>query len=354
MRKWLLHIIYIGILGSIAVACSNENLILDSVDKEHIQVTFTLSMSSPVTSRATESWGNNTNSALDEDAYDNRIETDRLQVLFYDDNTNTCLGKVEDIVVFRTESENIYQFMGSVNIENAIDYTLPSCKVMVFANTDEVTTGTDLTNLTFDFSKNKSMNIPMWGVASFTNLRLAPGTHTDLKTIYLLRAMAKVKVELSSKLADKYELKEVKLEDYNTRGYSLPKSYAEIDNTTSLDILQGFNPLDSRASQPYVFSKKEDGSYIAYMPECDNTSQRATPAKIKVTLNDKEYTIDFKDYNNGGNTFFDVIRNHYYSFEITKIGEDAVGLSFQYQVIDWTSIDNGTLNFGNGNGSVTK
>lgn len=330
MRNWLLHIVFIGLLGSIVVACNNEGLIPEFGDEDRIHVTFTLSMSNPMTSRASESWGENTNGELG-DYYDNQIDPNSLQVLICDMD-GTPKVKVEHLLYYRTADKlNIYKFEGDFKVSP--DDIGTDCKIMVFANCPEVEITTDLSGfLPYIYDKNKG--IPMWGVKSVT-LNLAPGSYNDLEKIDILRAMAKVQVKLAEQV-NEYTLEGVNLINHNTDGYSLPISYTEIANTTSLDILQGFNPLESRASQSYVFSKKEDGSYIAYMPECDNTSKGVTPAKIKVTLNDKEYTIDFKDYNNGGNTSFNVIRNHYYSFVITGVGETNMNLQLKYRAMPWT------------------
>ena len=87
MKKWLLYIIYICVLGMLMGSCSNcldEDTSSLATDK--ISVTFTLAMNA-TSSRAiiTDETGN---------SYENQIDADGLQVLFYDANGTKCLGKV--------------------------------------------------------------------------------------------------------------------------------------------------------------------------------------------------------------------------------------------------------------------
>lgn len=56
---------------------------------------------------------------------------------------------------------------------------------------------------------------------------------------------------------------------------------------------------------------------------------------------------------NGDGDIFDVIRNHSYLFNI-KLNTIEIDAELQYQVMDWTEVDNGELDFGDGGGDVRK
>lgn len=342
MKRWSLHYIYIGILLFLSASCSNyieEDVSSAVTDK--ISVTFTLAMNASG-SRAviTDEVGN---------SYENRIDADGLQVLFYDGDTNACLGKVENIVVFRTVSDDVYQFMGNLVIENATDYTLTSCKVMVFANSEEVTTSTEPAGLTFDYNvdgfRNKSVNIPMWGIASFNELRLAPGTNTDLGTIYLLRAMAKVEITLDETLTDNFKLIDVRFNKYNQKGQCLPKGYATINNTKDLDKAQWFNDNNSSQGENLQFAPYSDnGNYfVTYISEYDN-SDGTLKMPISITNSDgtpltslNNPTIEFKNYEE--NSPLNVVRNHVYHFNIIKIGPSEQDITLEVTVEGYAEID---------------
>lgn len=330
MKKWLLHYIYISVLGVLAASCSNylDEDTPSSTATDKINVTFTLAMNATSSRAATT---DETGSS-----YDNRIDADGLQVLFYNADGNECLGKVENIKVFRsTESENIYQFMGNLTIENTGDYTLASCKVMVFANTKtEVNARTNPAELTFDYEaegfRNETVNIPMWGVASFTDLRLAPGTNTDLGIIYLLRATAKTEVILSENSASKYKLAKVHINRYYKKGFCLPNGYANLANTQDITDGNAYNPytVGQTIANGADFLKKDGDNYIFYMAEYNNEDTEMPKIEIEITDGEnkpitlKDPTIYFKDY--ATDTPFNVVRNFHYIFSVT-IKEDQSG-----------------------------
>ena len=94
---------------------------------------------------------------------------------------------------------------------------------------------------------------------------------------------------------------------------------------------------------------------MIYIPEHINSGENATPIKILVeyTYNGTNYTgdkagvIEFYDADGAYNVF----RNHSYVFNITGISE-PVNPELQYQVMNWTSVPNPDLYFGNSDGNV--
>ena len=74
-------------------------------------------------------------------------------------------------------------------------------------------------------------------------------------------------------------------------------------------------------------------------------NELTSAAKMSVSINDKDYLLEFKLY--ADNTPFNIVRNHYYQYVITGVTENEVEveLSLQYQVMDWSDITNIPMDF---------
>lgn len=328
----------ISMIAGLLVSCSSglDEETTISLKKEKVNLTFTLVADTPgARSRAT--FGDNESSmdAIDGNKYENLIDGNGLQVLLYSLD-NKYLGEVENVVVVSTENENIYQFIGNLSIDKNLikDGTL-ACKVMTLANCPQVNMPTGLDELQYTYSS--SQNIPMWGVATYKNLSIVPGTRTDLGTIYLLRAMAKVEVRLDESLASSYNLTEVSINEHNETGYCLPTAYRDVESTKELDTETVFrSTYDAWTDNALIFNRAEDGSYVIYLPEYDVSNQST---KIKVSLKKGEESVVLTDptINLRSHIGNYIIRNHYYRFVIKKIGKDKIDLKLFYQVGDWDS-----------------
>ncbi len=333
MKNWVLHILYIGIATLTLASCAQDEL-LPMPDANKMQVVFTLALgdSSP-RSRATSSWEQNeggSDSTIG-NGIDNEIGLNQLQVILYN-NDGTFLGKVNNLQYYRTEQANVYQFVGNLSMNTQQEL---NCKIMVFANLgvdNIISEETDLPKLGFSYD---SQYIPMWGVSSI-NVTVTPGKQTVLeKPIYLLRAMAKVEVALDEKLVSEgYSLNNVTLKNYNTSGYCLPVGYKDVSSTEGLDTERVFNVYSSlEENQTLSFRKNEDKSYTIYVPEYQNALANGTASQMKVTIKDKVYNLDFKYYDTG--EAFNLVRNHYYKFNIKSIAPDGIEGQLYYKVVDW-------------------
>ena len=191
--------------------------------------------------------------------------------------------------------------------------------------------------------ENSTERIPMWGA---TASYLEDGTTISLD---LLRAMAKVKVKMAKSLGD---LSAVTLEYANPGGYVTPL-IANEDETTDTNangvsainndaekktitggntqrvrtprIPKGLTPINGLAAEPTLsfsdVSSTDNYEYVIYIPEYKNLGSEATPARMKLAIGDKSYKLEFKDYSEDNTGYFDIIRNYYYSYEITSIGK---------------------------------
>ncbi len=355
MKKWLSHIIYIAALA-VVTSCSSD-LTDDSTQQsgqENVTVTFTLAMNEP-TSHSRVSRGENEESENDiyGNDYENQIELGKLQVVIYSASDNSYIGKVENISHWRAgEEKYIYTFIGNLKLDKkdlANDGTL-NCKIMVFANCPNVTQTTTLNELNYHYDANAfkagTQYISMWGVRTYKNLKLTAGNRTDLGTIDLLRAMAKVEVKLSDEVAKEFALTGMTLNKYNAQGYCLPTGYAEISETTELISTEGaFNVPTSSINEDLAFKENNDKTFTLYLPEYDNSDE---DANIEVCLKDNKGRevrmndphIYFKDYATG--TAFNIVRNYYYQYIITKVNQN---IEITYTICPWESRTSGDITF---------
>ena len=337
MKTTSLHIAFAALLSLLSFAsCSrNDEVAVAEGEEGKVQVTFTLkldneSSASRAMSRAEDNtWGDEYNDDPGND-YDNRIND--LQVVIYEGNTFKC--KVTNLSFYKNEEKNEYTYLGSIS-ETLTANTV--YKIMVFANCADITSETDLSALSYTYSEN--MDIPMWGVLK-SQFTFAAGKRTDIGSIDLLRAMAKVEVNFAESFPSNYEIGSITINPYNTQGYCLPAGYASVDVTGKLDreetIPASFNPLDSPSNMELIF-KGENNSYYIYLPEYDNSTK---PAKIQVTVNDKPYDLEFKDYENGApkeGTQYDIVRNHIYRYTITGVNDGK--LKLEYRVLLWDKVE---------------
>lgn len=349
MKRWLLHIWCIGVFGMLAASCSQ--IIDDPINEgncgletEEVKVTFTIAMGSPESSSradisSNDPWGNydeeNENETMGNRYFDNKIEPNKLQVLICEEDC-TPIVKVEKLLYTQTET-NVYTFTGSfvANMLAATKY-----KIMVFANCPEVgksSTWNDYLPFTMPESGNTEAltSIPMWGVKTVNGETFTAGTNTNIGTIFVLRAMAKVEIALADEIAEEYTLTSASFNTYNTMVNCMPSGYAKVEKTEELKTVDCFNDNMSPSETGLAFMNVVEGKrLVAYVPEYDNNKGSL---EMKVILSGSEYTIPFNDLNSS--TPFDVIRNHYYEYTITGVNEevDVEVTSLFYQTQDWTT-----------------
>lgn len=177
--------------------------------------------------------------------------------------------------------------------------------------------------------------IPMYGVRRCTGMAFSADRMTWLGTVYLLRAMAKIEVVCPT---EGWTLERVALHRYNRMGFCAPdKVYDEVDYVSDGEYehprTADIHPVEGAAAEgPLDFGRTDDGRFVICVPEYRNTLggvRSADAAEIRVKFEqrkDKEYVIDFKYYQHppeGSRVgdWFDIRRNYYYKFSITKSTE---------------------------------
>lgn len=273
---------------------------------------------------------------------ENNIDFSRFHVVFYDANHHLA-GILQNMVLIHTGG-NIYQLTGTLPVSNKelVGNSFEG-KMVVYANFDmsEEELQKDyndavINQKAFDYDANPKY-LPMWGVkrVAFT---LAAGKQQDFSNIDLLRAVAKVKVNLSSEMKKNgWSIHCMRLINYNNRGYCMPEKYAECEQTASLTYEEFSHFFDTKQSVGITLTD----NVPIYLPEYQNTGRNeADKCVIKVKLarngsveqdasgKEKEYTLRFVDYTDSGaegTTIQDIVRDHYYTFEVYK-GSNGLNL----------------------------
>lgn len=266
---------------------------------------------------------------------ENSIDFSRFHVVFYDAN-HRMAGILQNMVLIHMGG-NIYRLTGSLPVSNKVlvgNYF--EGKMVVYANfdmsSDDLQKGYNdeiIAQKAFDYEP-KPKYLPMWGVkkVAFT---LAAGKRQDFSDIDLLRAVAKVKVNLSNDMKKNgWSIHSMQLFNYNDKGYCMPGKYAECEQTASLTHKEFSHFYDTKQSGGITLTD----NVPIYLPEYQNTGRNeADKCVIKVKLarngsveqdasgNEKEYTLRFIDYTDSGTegtTINDIVRDHYYIFEVYK------------------------------------
>ena len=136
----------------------------------------------------------------------------------------------------------------------------------------------------------------------------------------MLRAMAKVSVSLRTDMTTYgYAIGSMTVNNYNTKGYCVPKTFNEVDNTSEVRFANSLNVLDSHADNIALPTTAP-----LYLPEYDNSGANPTTITVNLNRNGKlegTYTLEFRQYGTDGKptgTPYPIQRNHYYEYWIYK------------------------------------
>ena len=260
MKRWLLHILLVSVLGMLAASCSQE---ADdptlATEGGRVQLKFTIVLDE---SPASRTWGS-TYDPEEATKAENTIQN--MQVILFNTAGDVCYGELENVQYFATDHDTYkeYEFQGSIPVsavgtDKLVVNDKLNCKIMVLANcaidfsASEFNATTALNNLSYEIANIYSSStglkagIPMWGIHTVTNLPVDRNYATDLDDdIYLLRSMAKIEVTLSDETWNNdYRITSATLNKYNAEGYVVPafKVPVTTNGTTTLTekALNGF------------------------------------------------------------------------------------------------------------------
>lgn len=266
---------------------------------------------------------------------ENSIDLSRFHVVFYQANQQMA-GILQNMVLVHLGG-NIYRLTGSLPVSNKVLVGNHfEGKMVVYSNFDMRSddlqkdyNNTDIAQKAFYYEANPKY-LPMWGVQK-VDFTLAAGKRQDFSDIDLLRAVAKVKVYLSNDMKNNgWSIHSMQLFNYNNKGYCMPGKYKDCEQTASLTHEEFEHFYDSKQTGGITM---KDNVPI-YLPEYKNNGQvDADKCVIKLKLarngnveqddsgNEKEYTLRFIDYTDKGTegtTINDIVRDHYYIFEVYK------------------------------------
>lgn len=270
-----------------------------------------------------------------ETVMENSIDFSRFHVVFYQTNQKKA-GILQNMVLIH-EGGNIYRLTGSLPVSNKVlvgNHFVG--KMVVYANfdmtSDDLKKGYNdeiIAQKAFDYEANPKY-LPMWGVQK-VDFTLAAGKRQDFSDIDLLRAVAKVKVYLSNDMKKNgWSIHSMHLFNYNNKGYCMPGKYTDCEQTASLTHEEFEHFYDSKQTGGITMTD----DVPIYLPEYQNKGKEdADKCVIKLKLNykgnverddsgnEKEYTLRFIDYTDTGaegTTINDIVRDHYYIFEVYK------------------------------------
>lgn len=277
---------------------------------------------------------------------ENSIDLSRFHVVFYDAN-HSMAGILQNMVLIHMGG-NIYRLTGSLPVSNKVLVGNHfEGKMVVYANfdmsSDDLQKGYNdeiIAQKAFDYEA-KPKYLPMWGVKK-VDFTLAAGKRQDFSDIDLLRAVAKVKVNLSNDMKNNgWSIHSMQLFNYNNKGYCMPGKYTDCEQTASLRHEEFVHFFDTRQTGGITMSD----DVPIYLPEYKNVNRaegERTVIRLKlarngnveqdVSGNEKEYTLRFVEYTDEGKEgtiINDIVRDHYYIFEVYKgsNGQDLVKLT---------------------------
>lgn len=304
-----------------------------------------------------ENWGEGISGEFPDwdpgDDYDNTINPRSLRVTLVDAATGNLAATITSLVAIRDkDNKNNYTFEGVVTGSDATLTSGENYKIVVTANAPDTETpasgyfDTAYDNWTYSWSNTAAgpaQTIPMYGLVTKT-LDFTPGYRNEIGTIHLLRAAAKVDVTLAaeSQALSDFEIVSVAIDRRNAGGYTVPGG-VDINTgaTESIRIGESFRGYATAATDGLDFYPVDENGtdkFRIYIPEWDNTTSADTRATISVTVRPrgeedaetitfegdrgiqfKKYTDDAYPANSPTGTFYNVIRNHYYKFDIHNI-----------------------------------
>lgn len=315
--KFIQRVAFVIMLCMVMAACSDSDD--DAVGTEDVSVAFTLTVADATSTRADNDGWDDYSPGQDGILNENMVNTDDIIIAIYDDQGNK-VDIVEDLRVTKISDASGTGTMYAITgvWRNAKPNVERAKRLMVMANCNTSVWG-DPSTLTYDLLPEERKYIPMWGVVKIP-ATLTLGKQNKLHNIRMLRAMAKVSVKLRDDMTDYgYAIGSMTVNNYNTKGYCVPKTFNEVDNTSDVRFANSLNVLDSHADKIAL-----PITAPLYLPEYDNSGTNPTTITVKLNRNGKlegTYTLYFRNYDSDGKPTgptYPIQRNHYYQYLIYK------------------------------------
>lgn len=299
------------------------------------------------------------------EGYENYIDIGALNFRFYFfDTANRFIApfEVDAVLPLESESSSKTYMIHSVGMRKKFEEPI---KVVALANWPEypadadlvpgATTIDDIVTAQFAFDASKMQlsaenPVPLYGVSNPMTLDYDETNTARIGTLHLLRAYAKVEVNLSPECV--FPIEWVKFSRHNSRGYCAPSGvYSQSDyvyNNYDKDYTKTPSvPAGAETDAELPFIKVSDTRWLAYVPEYRNVgrddSERST-ILVKFYGSEQEEaevlyfaTYDLTTSPNRPDKHFDILRNVWYKFTVSKKSAPLV------QVIPYNEVDLGPL-----------
>lgn len=373
-------------MAPLLASCSDNKGNEPAPDYTAYRVAFTLNLADTGSRAAGDNNWSDPTDRVDGTGIENTINWNDFHVAFYDETTNAYLGYVFGLShTPQAETNDIYE-NDAYKVEGTLMLADPNMtleqvkalnpKMMIVANATP--TGKDPWDLQVLMSRQSSLEgytfswedtrttIPMWGVSTpgseaFSQFAEAP-TVNDLGAISLLRAVAKIEVELGN-VTDYPALQDVELtgatlSKRNSLAYLLPNNAfaattartedLKFDETLRVPTTGQIIPSEFKI-EAVSASKDAPKTISFYLPEYDNTPAGDDELTLTISFKKGDESgsgiIKFRKnadgtYNPNG-TAYDIVRNHIYRYTITgvNINEPAdINISIKYTVCTMTPI----------------
>lgn len=377
MKKWLSYIL-LALVCTFMVSCADESMV-DGASGNGDKVTVQLRLSLPGGSSATyksRAAGTNTGGGLDQNTDLQRyIAEDDIYVLVFDNESNELAYLIPDLTVtgeqgavtrtltgtmLRSEKEMRIVVLANLT-QNGIRDAQNRLEGMVGKEEKEVYEA-----LKYNYPGKWTLGkegrfLPMWGTTEGT---LIPNHNNLAASCSLYRGVAKMGVTVDE-VCEKFTLKEIYVYYVNEEGYcAAPIEKPDEDEHTQYtqpDIPAGSAQRDVKF--PVVYNDKDieknaclDKIYVSEVKNVLPLKEGKKQLKVVVGgiyngegLVDKDgisyYRIDMEDDATGKVAPFDIIRNHSYLFNITKVSNpgtptpeealDHIVAGLTVEVEDW-------------------
>lgn len=315
--KFIPRVAFVIMLCMVMAACSDSDD--DAVGTEDVSVAFTLTVADATSTRADNDGWDDYSPAQDGILNENMVNTDDIIIAIYDDKGNK-VDNVEDLRVTKISDASGTGTMYAITgvWRNAKPNLERAKRLMVMANCN-TSVWSNPSKLTYDLLSGERKYIPMWGVVKIP-ATLTLGKQNKLHNIRMLRAMAKVSVSLRTDMTTYgYAIGSMTVNNYNTKGYCVPKTFNEVDNTEDIRFNNSLNVLNSHADKIALSTTAP-----LYLPEYDNSGTNPTTITVNLNRNgtfEGKYTLEFRNYDTDGKptgSTYPIQRNHYYQYWIYK------------------------------------
>lgn len=298
------------------------------------------------------------------EGYENYIDIENRNFKFYVfDKDNFFISELEIADIVPVESSVSSKTYSVHSFGYKSEFT-GEVKIVVLANwnnyvnANELTPGqstiNDIVRVQYDYDASKTMIgvdnlVPLYGVTNPIKLDYSNKNTAEIGTIHLLRAYAKVEVNLDPSCV--FPIEWVKLSRYNTSGYCAPQGVYSKDDYVFGSYDDDYTklpsvPQNAETVDELPFKKVSNTRWLIYIPEYINVgrpdNERST---IKIKFVGAETDVDvlyFAIYDttvspNVPKKHFDILRNTWYSFTVKKNSSPLI------QVVPYNEVELGPL-----------